>query len=717
MVLPAMPPSMPMPMMPPPPPEPDLSWLYPEEDDEDLALGYLDDDDYIEATKPSVSEATELAESLHADHALRIGQSREMCEAYDGDRPGYFKEDEEDILNDVIETMPLTTLRQMYDFRCGFIAMHEPYARLMNRDAIERDEAMAVEELVHYDFRCEERQFATQWGADLRLTEAAHLQRYGMLVGLDILDPKDAYCGLAMSLIDPGTVYPVFAGAGGLQEVVRIYEDEAPNIAGNYGGKPGTPENAGIASKIKSLTGMKRRDISTSPLNRHKVTEVWNRDWVTVIVDDEIEVHAYKHGYRRVPFTIVVGSFDLPAAASAGYGREGEMLTTSYGEVLINDSSIDIARRYRPYDWKKLRTHKIAEAVAGRQLTTLKWAINPHKVLEKDPQMGRNQEPLGPLRPGETTTVLMPNKMSLVTPIVDPQAMAGVNMALAANAQAGILGQLASGTVPPQTSGSALNGLIELGGAADVALVRLIQLFKRLRAQWRLELRRDFGGMLGKQGDLGVISVPNTSRSSDTPLYRVKPDMIRRTGCDVEVDLHNFRPDVTVAQYLSTLRTPSAVTGMPLISDETARRKLKAVPDPDREAERIEDEQLMAMPTIARLRRLRRLEREKQMALDEGDDETVDDAQAAILQLQFLQEADVMSGQAPMTPEMAPGGGGGGQQFAMPPPGNATPQLPGTSLPEQGIGVGTEGGRPPGSTGPPGGTAQAMTPVGGGSGY
>jgi hypothetical protein len=66
---------------------------------------------------------------------------------------------------------------------------------------------------------------------------------------------------------------------------------------------------------------------------------------------------------------------------------------------------------------------------------------------------------------------------------------------------------------------------------------------------------------------------------------------------------------------------------------------------------------------------------------------------------------------------MAPGGGSGGQQFAMPPPGNSTPSLPGTSLPEQGIGVGTEGGRPPGSTGPPGGTAQAMTPVGGGSGY
>lgn len=706
MVLATMPPGMPP--APAPPPDPDLSWLYPDEPEEDLALGFLDSDDYIPAPKLSLTEATDLANALLSDHALRLGQAREMCEAYDGDRPGYFKEDQEDIENDVIETMPITTLRQMLDFRSGFLAMHEPYARLLNRDAIERDEAMAVEELVQYDFRCEERQFATQWGADLRLTEAQHLQRFGMLVGLDILDPGDPYCGLAMSLIDPTTVFPVFAGAGGLEVVARIYEDEAANIAGNYGGKPGTPDYERIRKQIRTHAGLKRKDVaSTSPLNHHKVTEVWDRDNLIVIVDDEIVVHEYQHGYRRVPFTIVVGGFDLPAASSSGYGREGDTLTTSYGEVMVNDASIDIARRYRPYDWKVLKTHRIAEAVAGRQLTAFKWSLNPHRILEKDSQLGRKQKPVGRLLPGETTEIDIPNKLSLVTPVVDPLAMAGVNMALSANAQAGILGQLASGTVPPQTSGSALNALLSLGGASDVALVRLITLFKRLRAQWRLELRRDFGGMLGREGDRGVISVPTSGNYTDTPMYRVTPQMIRHTGCDLELDLHNFRPDVTVAQYLSTLRSPSAITGMPLISDETARRKLKAVPDPDREEERIEDEQLRAMPAIARLRRLRRLEREKQQALAQEDHESVDDAQAAILQLQFLQEVDVMTGRAtPMMPDMAASGGGGGGQLPAPPPEDSTPRLPGTSLPDQGIAVGNQGGRRP----------QAITPVTGASG-
>jgi hypothetical protein len=282
--------------------------------------------------------------------------------------------------------------------------------------------------------------------------------------------------------------------------------------------------------------------------------------------------------------------------------------------------------------------------------------------------------------------------------------MAGLNMALAANAQAGILGQLASGTVPPQTSGSALNGLIDVGGAADATLIRLIQLFWTQRAERRLRLRLYFGGMMGRSGQRGVIPVPNRSQYSSTPVYRVTPAMIKRTGTYLEVEAFNWRPDVTVAQYLSTLRNPSPVTGMPLIADETALRLLKSTPDVDRERERMEDEQLMAQPPIARQRQLRRLKRERDQAAEEGDDESVDDAQTAILQLEFIAEQEVLQGMA------APGTASGMQQMQMPmPETGGGPVIPGTSLPEQGIDVGHEGARPTGSV-------QAMTPVGGGEG-
>lgn len=691
-----------------PPPEPDLSWLDEEEPEEEyLALG-PEDDDYVPADRPDVAEARATAEDLLGLHGLRIGQAREMAEAYDGDRPGFFAEDADDIADGIIETMPINTLRQMYDFRCGFLAMHEPIARLVGRDAIDRDEAMAVEELIHYDFRCEERQFARATGADLRRAEAAHLQRYGMLVGLDTLDPRDEYCGLAMTLVDPATVFPVWGGTE-LLEVYRVYEDDAANIAGHYGGKPGSPEYERIRGLLTRATPTAESAGTSSRLPRHTVTEVWNRDHFAAILGEGEEELAYrKHGYRRVPFTIVNGNFDLAAGTSSGTNAEVEEVPTDRGMILVNDASVDIARRNRPYDWKQLKAHRIAEAVAGRQLSTVKWAIDPHKVLEKDPLSAHKQAPIGRLLPGETTEVMLPNKLNLITPVIDPLAMSGVNMALAANAQSGILGQLASGTIPPQTSGSALNSMIEMGGAADAILVRLIELFKRMRAEFRLELRRDWGGMLGRTGDRGVIAVP--SRYGQTPMHRVTPAMIRRTGCQVEVELYTWRPDVAVAQYVATLRTPSPVTGLPLISDETARRKLKATPDPDREAERIEDEQLLAMPAIARQRTIRRLKRERDQALAEGDDDSVDDAESAVLQLEYLQEQEILSGQA-----AAPPGAGMDAGGMAPPAMDMGPALPGTSLPAQGIGVGTEGGRPPEVPEPP--PPDAMMPVGGQEGF
>jgi collagen type III alpha len=89
----------------------------------------------------------------------------------------------------------------------------------------------------------------------------------------------------------------------------------------------------------------------------------------------------------------------------------------------------------------------------------------------------------------------------------------------------------------------------------------------------------------------------------------------------------------------------------------------------------------------------------------------------AIAELEFLHELAIMSGQAaPPGPQDALSGGGGGGGFGAPIPapaapagGGAAPAMPGNSLPEMGIGVGTQGGRPPGG----GAAPQAMAAIGG----
>lgn len=681
-------------------------------EEEALALGPELPEDYREAPKPKKAETLSIADDLLADHQLRLCQSWEIGEVYDGLRPGYFAEDEEDIADGVVETLPIGTLQQMYDFRNGLLAMHEPYARLLGRDANDDDEAMAVEELVGYDFFCEERQYATEHGALLRFAEPAHLQRYGMLVGLDEIDPTDESCGLSMSLIDPMTVFPVWSGKAGVTEVYRVYDDTSENIIGAFGGEPGTAEYERIERAVRKLTGkdgsgaMQRGEL-------HSVTQVHNRDWVSVIIDDSKELFTRRHPYPgSLPYTIVVGSFGGPSGTNARFSREPATVTTDWGEVAINDASVGISRRLRPYDYGvRLKTHRIAEAVAGRQLTMFKWALDPPKIQQFDPSQKHLKVDNPRLRPGETIDVPLPNTVSVVTPVVDPLAMAGVNMALQANAQSGVLAQLQGGAIPPQTSGSALNAMLELGGASDTVLVRLIQLFKRLRAEKRLRYRLEYGDLLGKPFQRGAIRFAGRPRHGTTPLYAVTPAMLRRTGCDLDLELYHARIDVGAAQYVSTLRTPSPVTNLPLISDATARRTLKVVPDPDREGQRIKREQLETLPPILHQQTILQLEQERDQAQEEGDTESAEAAMIAIMELEFIHDRDVMSGNAAPGPGGTPGMGGppalgAGQAPVPPPPAPPGPALPGNSLPEMGIAVGDQGGRPTGS-----GPAPAVTPI------
>lgn len=702
-------------LVPPPPSGSGLESLLPPE--EPLALGPGWDDDYRAAPKPRPADVKETAAELATDHSLRLGQAREYSHFLDAAAPGRFAEDEDLIKDEVIEVMPLLGEREAYEFRCGWLAMHDPYPRLLNRDALETDEAIAVEDLVVFDFQQEERQYARRHGADLRWDEAAHLLRFGMLVGLDTLDPRRPGVGLDMRLIDPLTVFPVWGGEDGPVEVYRVFEETNEAIVGAYGGPPGSAEYERIARKVRAKATTVRRGRRTVAAHGElrTVTECWNRDWLTVVLDEDDELLSRKHGYRRVPFTIRVGAFDQPAGVTVGSawrGGQPEVHHTDWGDVTLSARSVDIARQCRPYGWRHVWAHRIAEAVAGRRLSMFKWAIDPHTVLEYDPATEHKMGDTTDLLPGEQTRIPLPNRLNVVTPAVDPNVMAGLAADLQANVGSGFLTQMRLGAVPPQTSGSALGKMAALGGAAETVLVRALQSFKRDRAEWRLELRRDYGDAIGEP--LGLFRFPGRPDAARTPLHEVTPAMLRRAGTRIDVELHAWEPDVALAQYLTTLRSPSPVTGKPLISDETARRKLKATPDVDREGHRIDDEALAALPPVQQQRHLLRLQRELDQALELGDEEDVERLMIAIAELEYLHDLAIMSGEASPAGQSPPGAGGGvGMGAGTPAPapapagGGAAPALPGTSLTEQGIGVGRNGGRPTGAT------PQAIAPIGG----
>lgn len=681
---------------------------------EPLSLGYSDaDPDYVPAPKFDKTYVVETATELKADHSVRIAQAREYAQFLGCADPGIFSDDRELVDDEIMEAFPLLGAREEYEFRRGYLAGHQAYPRLRNRDLVDRRDAMAVEDLVAYWFGCEERRYARQHRADLRMDEAAHLLRYGMLVGLDVLDPDDP-SGIYTDLLDPLTVFPVWGGPHGLLECYRVYEDTNENIIGTYGGKPGSKEYRRIEEAVKktaTTTKRGRRTVMTRGEMR-TVIEAISYDELFVVLDEEHVLLQRSHGYRRVPITIWIGAFDQPAGVSIGTENDvsdARAERTAWGEVTVSGRSMDLARQLRPYAWRQMWAHRIAEAVAGRRLSYFKWSNNPHIIREYDPtqkwQLGERPS----LMPGEMTDVPIPSKINLVAPVMDTVMMQGLAADLQSNASGGgFLTQMRLGQIPPQTSGSAMGKLQELGGSGDVVLVRALQGFKQARAEWRLELMRTHGDAVGSP--LGVIRTPARDGYS-SPLHEVTPELLGRSGTEVDIELYMEAVDVAAAQYITTLRAPGPTTGKPLISDETAQRRLKLVPDIEREADRINAEARGSLPPIAQQRDIAALQEMLAEAQDAGDHETAADIMISIGELTFLHEQSVAKGEAappPGSPPPMPGVLGAGTPAPPPPGGGGGPALPGTSLPDQGIGVGTQGGAP---SGPP----QAMTsptPVG-----
>jgi hypothetical protein len=689
-----------------------------------LATGYAakaaalgEEDDYVPGPKLDKDWLLETAEGLRADHSVRIAQAKTYSHFLDGSNPGTFEEDADLIEDGIMETMPLLGAREEHEFRVGWLASHDPYPRMLNRDLIDGDEAIVVEDTVLYDLQCEARQYARRHaGTDINLARATHLLRFGAIVGIDILDPEDTQSGLEMDLLDPLTFFPVWGGPHGLLEGYRVYEDTNEAIIGTFGGKPGTREYRRIEDKVKrTATKTKRgkRNVMTRGELR-TVTQAWTYDEMVVVLDEEVELLRVQHGYRRVPITVTLGAFDQPVGVAIGTEwdeMEPRQYPTNWGQVTVSGASMDLARQWRPFNWRQMWAHQIAEAVAGRQLSFLKWAADPFMQYRFDPSTdAANKLAEKPqLLPGEWVRVPLPNELSIVSPVMDPTAAAGVAANLQANASGGgFLTQMRLGAVPPQTSGSAMTKLQMAGGASDITLVRALQSSIRARAEWRLELRRVFGDAIGDP--LGVVRVP-ARQGYASPIHALTPDLLDRAGTEVDIELFQFTPDVAAAQWATTMRTPSPATGKPLASDGTLRRRLKIAPDIEREEARIEREILNAQPPVAQQLQIAALQRDLEEAQDAGDDETAADLMIQIAELTYLHDLSVMKGEAAPPNGSAPGGQQTPPALAQPP---QTPALPGTSLPEQGIAVGDQGGRPFGASGPPQPVTQP-TPLGGGT--
>ena len=656
--------------------------------------------DYQEAPRPKEKEVLADVEALLEEHADRLLQTEAMYRALAARRDdldiGHFEGDEEDIENGEIEVFPLNTLRDEHEFNTGVISQMEPYIEHTSRERIDAEEVLAIEDACYYALECFGRQYSRLNGSSLRRALPSVLQYTGALVSLLTVDPDDDKCGARYSLIDPMTAFPIWEGARGLSDMVRVYEESAGVIIGTWADPAGKIERA--VSKLLKRHNAGHRAARNELL---EVKEYWNRDWVTVLVEDE-EILTRRHGMARVPFVVTLGAFEVPRGVTTGNRAFWDSESSEPGWHRRADISPDIAAQWRPWAYRHLPAHAIHEAVAGRTLTEFARSMFRPMIYEFDP-LSRNQDTAELSQYARAINrIPLGNKLSVLPTAPDAPTVAMLDGFLQNNAQQGLWSQIRSGAIPPQTPSAALGTMFDLGGADRSALTDAVALHLRDVLEFYLELVRDWGPVMGARGDRGALTIPARDPGYSTPFHRLTPDMIERAGCYLNVSLFHWRPDPAMAQYLATMLS----SGMS--SPETAIRKSRYVPDPLRELQRIEDAMLRQEPVIATQLKIKQLEREIEMALAEGDVESADAALTAAMQLEWQAEQQILAGAAP--PKPGTGGGMVGSALGagvpapggMPGPGTLGAPITqqGLSMPELGIGTGRVGGRPMGTTQP-----------------
>lgn len=655
-----------------------------------------------EAPKPDPKDVLADCEALLEEHSERLQQTEAMYRALAARRNdldiGHFEGDEEDIENGEIEVFPLNSLRDEHEFNNGVIAQMESYIEHSSRERNDAEEVLAIEDACYYALDCFSRQHSRAFGGLLKRYKPSTLQYTGALVSMLTADPDNDTCGVRYSAIDPMTVLPIMEGANGLSDMFRVYQDTAASIIGNYNDPDDKVEKA-VTKRLSKHSGSNRA------VRNHllEVKEYWNKDHVVVLVEDETILER-QHGIGRVPFVVTLGAFELPMGVTTGNRAYHDSTSTEPGwHRDSHAASPDIAAQWRPWAYRHLPTHAIQEAVAGRTLTEFARSMFRPMIYEFDPY-SRNQDTADLSQYARAVNKIpLGNKLSVLPTAPDAPTVAMLDQFLQGNANQGLWSQIRSGAIPPQTPSAALGSMFDLGGADRSALTDAISLHDRDVLEFYLELVRDWGPVMGKKGQRGALMIPSRDPQYASPFHRLTPEMIERAGTYLTVSMFHWRPDPAMAQYLSTMLSSG------LSSPETAMRKSRYVPDPMREMQRIEDAMLRQEPVIATNLKIADLERQIEQAQAEGDDETTDRLMVAAMQLEFQNEQAIMAGAAPPPAGGSSGGAMGSVLGAgVPSPGGmsgpgavgAPISQQGLSMPELGIGTGSQGGRPMGTTQP-----------------
>jgi hypothetical protein len=639
---------------------------------------------YQEPPKPKIEDVLEEAESERQDHTERVNLAMMTQQYLNLERRGILHPNHaEAVRSGKLLPGRLTDLRDEHDAYVSHIASMDWNCNIPLKDSIDKEETIAKEDAAHYFFECFQRQHSNAGNGSLKAALPDTLGKYGMLAASLVIDPLNDECGLRFQMLDPATVFPVYEGGMGLARVYRIYNATASQVIGSFYDASGT-----LAKKVrKEATTSKKYD----PHHMGEVVEYWDRAHVMVAWEGK-EILYRKHGYGKVPIKIKFGSFGMQGfTQTSQLVDDNGAIVHSFGANRSHDlRRRDLKRMAQPFLARRFEAHDIEEGMMGVFNTAIMRQLEPPNRQYLGLQSQNDGSVQVKQGQGETTIFRDDDKAEDAPPLFTPDVVNAVMANLTQNKQTGMASGVIMGAIPGgQTSGSAIDILGQSGTEKFRPLVTTEEEFLTELIEWAFELVRDWGGILGMDGNLGAVEIPRRNpnpRTGEAPAHELTPAILRRVGIRAKVELRRFNPN-NLAQLVNGL---AILSNLGVIDKRTIIDIAGITNNPDAMMERIDDETLDQVPEVLQAKTIKRKFRLAKIAEQRGDEES---AKAAMDEAYFIasqMQHKMMYGQ-PTDPTTG---------MPMPLPGTPTPnQVPVQNDPSLTGLPGAQGGRPPGSAG------------------
>lgn len=635
---------------------------------------------YVKPAKPKLADVLAAAERERSDHEPRIEQGYEMLRRINRDQylVGIFERDAKKVLSGEVERGPDPSLRVETARFCAFIAQMDWQAEALYRQSIDKEEAAAKEDAIVYLQECRQRQHAEEGGGDYKSDKAFLLATFGLTAEFVGIDPDNAECGLSMRLLDPATVFPIWEGGRGLAQVYRKYEATAGEVIGNYGHLM----SKAAVSRIKAAA-KEAGERDYNPNYQGEIVEYYDRNWFFVAWDEK-EVVCIEHGYAEVPLIVTPGNF-----GGAGMMTTPHTWRYANGSYWHADRGEDLKRLYQPFLQGRVPEHEIKEAVYGQILTAVRKMKNPAKNVRADILQMEEGKPELSNDEGAVNMVSAETEIEDNEGPPNPTLLQTAMAFLAQHDAMTIPSSLLAGNAPmSQGSGTALNLLGRQGLETWSPLVVILERSEERYWERCLKLWRDWGSILGMEGERGVLYVPRNrpvpnARTGQSTAHEVTPELLRRTGIRVAVKFQRFNPDQLPMLSQGVIMAMSGG----LIPKREAIKILGYTADPDAAIEQIRNDMLEEVPAIAMQRQIAAITDNIRAAGERGDDESLEqeflDGFFVVNQLEIERiKQEVQLAESRRLKLMASLMG---------------PGVQGLSMPDFGIQPGTQGGRPQGS--------------------